>query len=142
MENNCLLTFLFSPIIVSPSTPAPPTAPDCLDESPNCVYWQRQWGCDYAGVGSLCKKTCNLCLASNVANSSTKTENPAQTPILSDPCGIGNKLLINNSDMGEILSPNYPSNYPDNADCQWHINLSIGYVAVLTFLDFETESHG
>ena len=63
----------------------------------------------------------------------------AQTPILGDPCGYGKKLLINNSDTGEILSPTYPSNYPNNADCQWHINLSPGYVALLTFLDFETQ---
>ena len=40
---------------------------------------------------------------------------------------------------GEITSPNYPSEYPNNADCQWHINVDFGYVVKLTFLDFVLE---
>ena len=40
---------------------------------------------------------------------------------------------------GELTSPNYPSVYPDDADCQWHINVDFGYVVKLTLLEFDLE---
>ena len=57
-----------------------------------------------------------------------------------DPCDpLNQPLVITNSATGEIQSPNYPSKYPNDEDCQWHIQVNLGYVVELTFLDFVIE---
>ena len=38
-----------------------------------------------------------------------------------------------------IISPNYPSNYPDNSDCEWAITAPQGFFITLTFPDFDVE---
>ena len=55
------------------------------------------------------------------------------------PCGHNKPLLITNSSTGEILSPNYPEQYPNNADCQWHIIVDDGFIISLTFPEFFVE---
>ena len=40
---------------------------------------------------------------------------------------------------GDILSPNYPATYPNNADCQWLVRGQDGYIIVLTFPEFYIE---
>ena len=52
------------------------------------------------------------------------------------------------SDSGYVTSPNYPNNYPNNADCKIRISpISLGgerrfgYIQ-LTFLDFDLEYGG
>ena len=39
-----------------------------------------------------------------------------------------------------IITPNYPSNYGSNVDCNWKITSPIGTTITLTFDDFQTES--
>ncbi len=43
---------------------------------------------------------------------------------------------------GTIMSPNYPQKYPNNAKCEWIIDLDPGYFITLTFHKFilETEA--
>ena len=38
---------------------------------------------------------------------------------------------------GHIISPRYPSNYPDNVDCTWTIIANRGARITITFADFE-----
>lgn len=49
-------------------------------------------------------------------------------------------LEITNTPTGEILSPNYPDQYPNEVDCEVHIKVDVGYVIQLTFLEFDTET--
>ncbi|XP_075684851.1 cubilin [Rhinoderma darwinii] len=42
---------------------------------------------------------------------------------------------------GEIHSPNYPSPYNDNTVCSWLIKVDPGHRVLLTFTDFDIESH-
>jgi len=42
----------------------------CADSSQYCSYWQQNWGCNHGGVGSNCKKTCNLCGSGSCSDSS------------------------------------------------------------------------
>ncbi|XP_066579431.1 cubilin [Amia ocellicauda] len=42
---------------------------------------------------------------------------------------------------GEIHSPQFPSNYPDNVDCSWLINVDRSHRILLNFTVFEVESH-
>ena len=57
-----------------------------------------------------------------------------------DPCN--GTLEINGTlfPSGNISSPNYPSNYPNFADCRWIIQAEEGKVVILTILDFDTEN--
>ena len=59
------------------------------------------------------------------------------TTLAVDPCGHNKPLLITDSHTGEILSPNYPEEYPNNADCQWHVNAEDGFTISLTFPEFD-----
>ena len=52
----------------------------------------------------------------------------------------GGIRTIANSPTGELTSPNYPSQYPNNADCQWHIYGSGGDRVELSFVHFNLES--
>ncbi|XP_023598845.1 CUB and sushi domain-containing protein 1-like [Trichechus manatus latirostris] len=42
---------------------------------------------------------------------------------------------------GVILSPGFPSAYPNNLDCTWKIALPIGYGSHIQFLNFSTEAN-
>ncbi|NXA48350.1 CDCP2 protein, partial [Nothocercus julius] len=41
---------------------------------------------------------------------------------------------------GEITSPDYPENYPNNAECRWSIRAAVGTSIRLVFADFQVES--
>ncbi|XP_064556108.1 protein tolkin isoform X1 [Drosophila montana] len=43
--------------------------------------------------------------------------------------------------FGTIYSPNYPDNYPPNADCVWHFSTTPGHRIKLIFNEFNVESH-
>ncbi|KAH8417139.1 hypothetical protein KR222_004379 [Zaprionus bogoriensis] len=43
--------------------------------------------------------------------------------------------------FGNIYSPNYPDNYPPNADCVWHFSTTPGHRIKLIFNEFTVESH-
>uniref|UniRef100_A0A8C4K029 CUB domain containing protein 2 n=1 Tax=Dromaius novaehollandiae TaxID=8790 RepID=A0A8C4K029_DRONO len=41
---------------------------------------------------------------------------------------------------GEIASPDYPDNYPNNAECRWSIRAAAGASVRLVFADFQVEN--
>ena len=41
---------------------------------------------------------------------------------------------------GTFTSPNFPGNYPNNARCEWRIQVPYGYRIQLSFTAFDTES--
>ena len=55
--------------------------------------------------------------------------------LLSVKCG-GN-LTIRAGSTGEIKSPRFPLNYPNDVECEWKIHVEEGSVIKLTFTDFE-----
>ena len=40
-------------------------------------------------------------------------------------------------ESGEFKSPNFPENYPDNAECTWELTVSEGRTVDLEFLSFD-----
>ncbi|KAG2458577.1 CUBN protein, partial [Polypterus senegalus] len=42
---------------------------------------------------------------------------------------------------GELHSPSFPNPYPPNVDCSWVLNVDRGHRVLLTFNEFEIESH-
>ena len=56
-----------------------------------------------------------------------------------DPCGSSLPMIINDKELGNILSPNYPNEYPDEAYCEWVIKAREGMIVQLTILEFDTE---
>ncbi|KAE8596094.1 hypothetical protein XENTR_v10015965 [Xenopus tropicalis] len=54
------------------------------------------------------------------------------------PGGCGGVFQAPN---GEIHSPNYPRPYEDNTECSWVIRVDFGHRVLLTFRDFDIESH-
>ena len=40
-------------------------------------------------------------------------------------------------ESGQLQSPNYPNDYPNDKDCHWIITAPFGFVVVLDFQTFE-----
>ena len=59
--------------------------------------------------------------------------------VTSNPSPCESTVVITGSDAGEILSPNHPFEYPNDADCQWHIEVNDGQVVQLIFIEFDME---
>ena len=58
-----------------------------------------------------------------------------------EACG-DNKPQLLKAEFGELIhieSPDYPSPYPINTDCQWHIKAHFGYHIELTFIEYDLE---
>ena len=49
--------------------------------------------------------------------------------------------IVYTSDEDEFQTPDYPDDYPPNADCNWLINVDIGYSINIVFETFQIESH-
>ena len=45
--------------------------------------------------------------------------------------------VINQSE-GTLVSPNYPNDYPYNANCEWYISIPSGII-LLVFTDFDVQ---
>ena len=58
---------------------------------------------------------------------------------LDDPCGLNAPINIDASTSGDILSPNHPGDYPNDADCSWQIEATAGQVVQLSFVEFNVE---
>ena len=56
-----------------------------------------------------------------------------------DPCGPSLPLIITDDTPGIILSPNYPTDYPEDAYCGWFIQAKEEMRIILTILEFSTE---
>ena len=48
-------------------------------------------------------------------------------------------ILESAVDFGTITSPNYPANYPDDANCSWIIHATDGFAIELLFVDFNIQ---
>ena len=60
---------------------------------------------------------------SNIANTDPlSTEYPAEERSNGETCG-SNLLGLKIGDSGNISSPNYPENYPPNAECTWWLKV-------------------
>ena len=58
-----------------------------------------------------------------------------------DACG-DNKPILKRAAFDDsiyVQSPNYPLQYPINADCQWHITAYSGLRIQLKFIDYDVE---
>ena len=55
------------------------------------------------------------------------------------PVSCGQTDFTAQDDEQEFTSPNYPNNYPNNANCRWNINTS-GKSAQISFTNFATEA--
>ena len=49
-------------------------------------------------------------------------------------------ITVEGSGQGFLHSPFYPSNYPNDLHCVYHITTKPGYVTQLNFVDFNVES--
>merc|ERR1712223_1102740 len=59
---------------------------------------------------------------------------------INNKCGsIEAPTIMNNSENGQVSSPDFPSPYPNDAECVWHIKVSDGMVVKITFIEFEIE---
>ena len=69
---------------------------------------------------------------------------PFQVPDEGDPC-TGEPLRIDFSttgsanEGGKITSPDYPTKYPNNADCKWELVVEEGLGVVINFTVFNVE---
>ncbi|XP_070564555.1 cubilin-like [Ptychodera flava] len=62
---------------------------------------------------------------------------PTATSLPPQPCG--QHVIVPASGIVNITSPNYPSDYDNNLNCEWTVNSTTGRRIKVTFLDFETE---
>ena len=46
---------------------------------------------------------------------------------------------VSGQNSGQFTSPNYPNNYPNDADCIWRIGVPRGVLVKVEFSDFNTE---
>ena len=56
-----------------------------------------------------------------------------------DPCASELPVVLSGSSSGTIQSPNYPSDYPNDADCNWVVEVGGGVVVELTIVTFDVE---
>ena len=56
------------------------------------------------------------------------------------PCGRNQPEIINASYKGNISSPGYPNEYPNNADCSWLLQTNADDVIQLNVMEFDLES--
>ncbi|XP_033642026.1 mannan-binding lectin serine protease 1-like [Asterias rubens] len=56
-------------------------------------------------------------------------------------CKVSCRDIVYTSDEDEFQTPDYPDDYPPNADCNWLINVDIGYSINIVFYTFQIESH-
>ena len=56
------------------------------------------------------------------------------TNIVTHNSSCGSRFLT--GDFGELQSPNFPENYPNNAECNWEITVPEGKKIALKFLSF------
>ena len=58
-----------------------------------------------------------------------------------DPCGIsGSKpKMVINLQPGEATELITSEGYPNNADCEWSINVAEGYIVFLKIISFDLE---
>ncbi|XP_033106624.1 uncharacterized protein LOC117108641 [Anneissia japonica] len=97
---------------------------NCMD---HCTPEQLAQICQYGGfVGKDCVCVCPEGLEGPLCDSMTPSPSP----------GCGGHFT---EDNGEVFSPNYPSTYPDNSDCNYFITAPEGYRIELTFQDFSVE---
>ncbi|XP_036449013.1 deleted in malignant brain tumors 1 protein-like isoform X4 [Colossoma macropomum] len=109
-------------------------APDTTTESPSC-----RWNCGYNLGSCSCSSSCqyygncchdyhDYCYTSPITAALDTTTGGA-------PCGGD----LTNS-RGEFFSPQYPNNYPNNANCTWRLLASERQTVNLTFMFVDLEA--
>merc|ERR1712223_1710402 len=59
---------------------------------------------------------------------------------INNKCGsIEAPTIMNNSENGQVSSSDFPSPYPNDAECVWHIEVSDGMILKITFIELEIE---
>ena len=58
---------------------------------------------------------------------------------LNDPCGPYKPQVITTSTSGDLMSPNYPLSYSNNANCQWIITSEDDGLMQITIIEFDLE---
>ena len=56
----------------------------------------------------------------------------------SDPCGLNQPKIIDATNPGVLISPEYP-NYPNNAECSWLIEAGSQEAIRLSIIEFHLE---
>ncbi|XP_071805389.1 mannan-binding lectin serine protease 1-like [Asterias amurensis] len=56
-------------------------------------------------------------------------------------CKVSCRDIVYTSEQDEFQTPDYPDDYPPNADCNWLINVDFGYSINIVFETFQIESH-
>ncbi|XP_078578540.1 ovochymase-like isoform X1 [Branchiostoma floridae x Branchiostoma japonicum] len=70
-----------------------------------------------------------------------EVEPSATLPPPPPPAGCGNPTALP-GDSGSFTSPDYPSRYPNNAECSWTISVTPGKIVVIRFASFSLEASG
>ncbi|XP_070542875.1 tolloid-like protein 1 [Ptychodera flava] len=60
--------------------------------------------------------------------------------VTQDPGACGGTLIIPDGGHVDVMSPNYPDDYPMNADCEWHISTNMNTKIFVEHWDFQTET--
>ena len=55
-----------------------------------------------------------------------------------DPCGVNQPKIIDATNSGLLISPEYP-NYPNNAECSWLIEAGSQEAIRLSLIEFHLE---
>jgi len=103
----------------------------------NCVIWG---GWTNWGPASVCNSQCQSTKTRTCTNptpynfKTCEGEATATSSCTGGSCSTG-------TGQGEVKSPNYPSNYPDNSDVSTPIQVAAGSKIELTFVDFILEDH-
>ena len=58
---------------------------------------------------------------------------------IDNACDHNQPKIISNEAAGNIMTPSYPSNYPDNSNCTWLIEADVGKRISIIFQHFEIE---
>lgn len=73
--------------------------------------------------------------------SANKIENLLASPNIKQTTNCGfNVIQVADNETGTFTSPNFPSNYPNNALCVWTFSALDGYRPLVTVKSMSTES--